>query len=67
MASIITELIPDQPFEIIQNRIGEILLEEITAQHSLQNLDSLFKVFIERILIERESDILTISNKNNNF
>jgi len=49
MASIITELIPDQPFEIIQNRLGEILLEEITAQHTLQNLDSEFEFFIERI------------------
>lgn len=49
MASLITELIPDQPFQIIQNRIGEILLEEITAQHTLQNLDSSFKFFVERI------------------
>lgn len=49
MASIITELIPDQPFQIIQNRIGEILLEEITAQHTLQNLDSSFAFFVERI------------------
>ncbi|MEN9914207.1 MAG: Flavobacterium phage [Bacteroidota bacterium] len=49
MASIITELIPDQPFQIIQNRIGEILLEEITAQHALQNLDSSFEFFVERI------------------
>ena len=49
MASIITELIPDQPFQIIQNRIGEILLEEITAQHELQGLESDFKVFVERI------------------
>jgi len=49
MASIITELITDQPFEIIENRIGEILLEEITAQHALQNLDSEFEFFIERI------------------
>jgi len=49
MASIITEQIPDQPFQIIQNRIGEILLEEITAQHALQNLDSSFEFFVERI------------------
>lgn len=49
MASIITELIPDQPFQIIQNRLGEILLEEITAQHELQNLDSSFEFFVERI------------------
>lgn len=49
MASIITELIPDQPFQLIQNRIGEMLLEEITAQHELQELDSSFAFFIERI------------------
>lgn len=49
MASIITELIPDQPFQIIQNRIGEILLEEITAQHALQSLESSFELFVERI------------------
>lgn len=49
MASIITELIPDQPFQVIQNRIGEILLEEITAQHELQELDSSFAFFVERI------------------
>lgn len=49
MANLITELIPDQPFEIIQNKIAEILLEEITAQHLLQELDSDFKIFVERI------------------
>jgi hypothetical protein len=49
MANLITELIPDQPFQIIQNRIGEILLEEITAQHALQSLESSFEIFVERI------------------
>lgn len=49
MANLITEIIPDQPFQIIQNRIGEILLEEITAQHALQSLESSFELFVERI------------------
>lgn len=49
MASIITELIPDQPFQIIQNRIAEILIEEITAQHQIQSLESSFAFFVERI------------------
>jgi len=49
MANLITEIIPDQPFQIIQNRVGEILLEEITAQHVLQSLESSFEVFVERI------------------
>lgn len=49
MANLITEIIPDQPFQIIQNRVGEILLEEITAQHALQSLESSFELFVERI------------------
>jgi len=49
MENIITEQIPDQPFQIIQNRIAEILLEEITAQHELQELDSSFDFFISSI------------------
>lgn len=49
MANLITEIIPDQPFQIIQNKIGEILLEEITAQHALQSLESSFELFVERI------------------
>lgn len=63
MANLITELIPDQPYEIIQNRIGEILLEEITAQHALQNLDSDFKFFIERIKPygEQEDVVITLA------
>lgn len=61
MASIITELIPDQPFEIIQNRIAEILLEEITAQHTLQDLDSNFNVFVERIHPYDTSEDVVIS------
>lgn len=63
MANLITELIPDQPFQIIQNRIGEILMEEITAQHSLQNLDSDFTFFIERIkpYSEKEDVVITLA------
>jgi hypothetical protein len=59
MANLITELIPDQPFEIIENRIGEILLEELTAQHVLQNLNSSFGLFVERIEpYDRSEDVV---------
>lgn len=61
MANLITELIPDQPFEIIQSRIAEILHDEITAQHALQNLDSSFKVFLERISPYDSSEDVMIS------
>ena len=61
MANLITELIPDQPFQIIQNRVGEILLEEITAQHTLQDLDSDFKFYIERIKPYDESEDVVIT------
>lgn len=46
--AIITEIIPKQGFEIVQNRIGEILLTELTNQKSLQGFTSDFGVFLER-------------------
>lgn len=46
--AIITEVIPRQGFEIVQNRIGEILLTELTNQKVLQGFDSQFEVFLER-------------------
>jgi hypothetical protein len=61
MANLITELIPDQPFQIIQDRIGEILLEELTAQHVLQDLDSSFELFVERIMPYGESEDVVIT------
>jgi hypothetical protein len=46
--AIITESIPRQGFEIVQNRIGEILLTELTNQKVLQGFTSDFGVFLER-------------------
>lgn len=43
--AIITETIPRQGFEIVQNRIGEILLLELTNQKALQGFTSDFGVF----------------------
>lgn len=46
--AVITEVIPRQGFEVVQNRIGEILLTELTNQKALQGFDSNFGVFLER-------------------
>ncbi|MEN9928928.1 MAG: Flavobacterium phage [Bacteroidota bacterium] len=60
---LIYELIPDQPFQIIQNKIAEILIEELTHQHQLQRLDSEFTFFIERIkpYSEKEDVVITLA------
>lgn len=65
MDAIITELIQDQPFQIIQNRIAEILAVEITNQKALQGLDSDFEVYVERIepYASTEDVLITISSK----
>ena len=49
MAAIITEIIPPQGFEIVQNRIGEILVAELANQQNLQGLTDEVEVFLERI------------------
>lgn len=46
--ALITEIIPPQGYEIVQNRIASILLEELTNQKTLQGLTSEFEVFLER-------------------
>lgn len=61
MANLITELIPDQPFQVIQNKIAEMLKDEIHAQHVLQDLDSEFEVFVERISPYDTSEDVMIS------
>ena len=65
MDAIITELIQDQPFQIIQNRIAEILAVEITNQKALQGLDSDFEVYVERIepYASTEDVLITIASK----
>lgn len=46
--ALITEIIPAQGFEIVQKRIGEILLTELTNQKNIQGITSDFEVFLER-------------------
>lgn len=48
MAAIIEEIIPIQNFEFVLNKIGVILLEEITNQKAIQPINSDFAVYIER-------------------
>lgn len=59
--ALITEVIPEQVSLIIQKKIAEILLTEITNQHSLQGLDSDFKVYSERIEPYDNSEDVAIS------
>jgi len=59
--AIITEVIPDQAFLIVQNKIAEILLDEITNQNNIQSLDSEFKFYKERINPYDKSEDVSIS------
>lgn len=47
--AVITETIPSQGYEIVQNRIGEILATEIANQQDIQGLNDDVEVFVERI------------------
>ena len=47
--AILAETIPTQGFELVANRIGELLLEEITNQQSIQGFTEEVEVFLERI------------------
>ncbi len=49
MAFILTETIGIQGFEVVANRIGSILLEEIENQKNIQGFDDNVEVFNERI------------------
>lgn len=44
----IDEIIPQQGFEIVLNRLGAILLEELTNQKTIQGFDYSFEIFEER-------------------
>lgn len=69
MASIITEIIPIQGFEIVLNKIGVILFEELTNQKSIQIINGDFDVFIERQepYDKSEDVVVNISLDNDNF
>src|SRR6478736_6758867 len=49
MAAIINEIIPQQSFEIVLNKIGVILFEELTKQKELVPENDDFAVYIERL------------------
>ena len=57
----ITEVIPAQGFEIVQNRIGEILATEISNQIEIQNLNDEVGIFVERIEPFDKSEDVMIS------
>lgn len=59
--AVITELIPSQGYEIVQNRIGEILAEEIANQQDIQGLTDDVEVFVERIEPFDKSEDVMIS------
>lgn len=68
MAAIITDIIPIQNFEIVLNKLGVILLEELTNQIDLQNLDNELGIFISRQEpYGKEEDVMiniTLDNSN---
>ena len=61
MAAIIENIIPRQGFEIVLERIGTILFEELTNQKSLQKLCDDFAVYIERQTPYDKSEGIVIS------
>jgi hypothetical protein len=69
MASIINEIIPNQGFEIVLNKIGVIVLEELSNQKIIQPIDSDFEVFIERQepYANSEDVVINISYENSDF
>lgn len=46
--ALINEIINPQGFEVVENRIAEILTIELENQHCLQKLESDFQVWVER-------------------
>lgn len=59
MAAILTEQIPTQGFEIVAHRIGELLLEEIANQQTIQDLTEKCEVYLERIEpFSKEEDVM---------
>ena len=69
MAAIITEIIPIQGFEIVLNKIGVILFEELSNQKLIQVINGDFDLFIERQepYDKSEDVVINISLDNDNF
>lgn len=67
MAVLITEIIPLQNFEIIKDRLGVILLEELSNQIRLQCKDIDLGVFIERQEPYDEAEDVVVNISENNI
>lgn len=69
MGAIITEPIPIQGFEIVLNKIGVILFEELANQKAIQPIDGDFDVFLERQENYNISEdvVINVSLNNDNF
>ena len=59
MAAIITESIGIQGFEVVANRIGSILAEEIANQQAIQGFEEDVELYLERIEpFSKEQDVM---------
>jgi len=69
MASIITDIIPIQNFEVCLNKIGVVLLEELTNKITLKSLTDDLEVFIARQTpYGKEEDVMiNITFDNSNY
>lgn len=65
----ITEIIPAQGFELVRDRIIEILLTELTNQRVLQPTLSVFSLFLERktAIDKSESVLINVTLDNVNY
>ena len=61
MKPVITEIIPQQNFEKIDELIGAILTVELANQKTLQNLPENHKVFLERVTSVDKSEEVVIN------
>ena len=67
MAVLITEIIPLQNFEIIKDRLGVILLEELSNQIKLQCKDIDLGIFIERQEPYDDAEDVVVNISQNNI
>lgn len=59
--ALITEIIPQQGFEIVRDRLGAILFTEISNQITLQSLDDTFECYIDRSTAYDKSEDVMIN------
>ena len=67
--AVINEEIGLQGFEIVDNKIAEILVEEIKNQQDLQGFDDVVEVFLERIIpFDKNEDVaITVAFREANY